>query len=41
MDAEMARFMEHSGAVILVVAFLVLSIGVTLLMTTKGRSEYQ
>ncbi|HEU5318692.1 MAG TPA: hypothetical protein VFX49_21440 [Chloroflexota bacterium] len=39
MEGELARFMAHSGAVILAVAFLVFSIGVTLLMTTKGRTE--
>ena len=36
---QLARFMEHSGAVLLVIVFLVLSIGVTLLLTTTGRSE--
>jgi hypothetical protein len=37
----LARFMEHSGAVLLVIVFLVVSIGVTLLLTTTGRSEYE
>ena len=41
MEGEaLARFMQHSGAVLLVIAFLVLSIGITLLLTTTGRSEY-
>jgi preprotein translocase subunit SecG len=33
------RFLQHSGAVVLVVVFLVCSIGITLLMATTGRAE--
>ena len=41
MESEaIGRFVQHSGAVVLVILFLVVSIGVTLLLTTTGRSEY-
>ena len=33
----LAAFMEHSGSVLLVIAFLTVAIFVTLLMTTAGR----
>jgi hypothetical protein len=36
---DLARFVEHSGAVVLVIAFLMVAIGVTLLMTTAGRPD--
>ena len=34
---NIAAFIEHSGAVALVIAFLMVAIGVTLLMSTAGR----
>jgi len=36
---ELALFMEHSGAVLLVIAFLMVAIGVTMVMTTAGRPD--
>ena len=35
----LAKFVEHSGAVVLVIVFLAIAIGVTLLMTTAGRPD--
>ena len=35
--APVESFIEQSGAVVLVIAFLVVAIGVTLLMSTAGR----
>ena len=37
--ASLGAFMEHSGAVLLVIVFLVVAIGATLLMTTAGRPD--
>ena len=40
--AEMAvveSFLEHSGAVLIVIAFLMVAIGTTLLMTMAGRPD--
>ena len=34
---DLPAFMEHSGAVLLVVAFLVVAMGVTLLVSTVSR----
>ena len=36
---NVAAFMEHSGAVLLVIVFLMVAIGVTMLMTTAGRPD--
>ena len=35
----MESFIEHSGAVVLVIVFLMVAIGVTLLMSTAGRPD--
>ena len=33
---ELGAFMEHSGAVLIVIVFLVIAIGVTLLLSTSS-----
>ena len=34
---DVAAFIEHSGAVLLVIVFLMVAIGVTMVLTTAGR----
>ena len=36
---SVGAFLEHSGAVLLVIAFLMVAIGVTMLLTTAGRPD--
>ena len=37
--AVVEHFLEHSGAVLIVIVFLMVAIGVTLLMSMAGRPD--